>query len=197
MMITPRTWRTFRITPCQMSKPARVTTNDGTPTFATKVPCAAPITATTASAARMQAQPGQFCPSGSCSSAAVSAAMPLKNPIERSISAISRTKTTPNAIIVTPAICRMTFTKFDAVKKFVAVKLKYATMRISPTTTGRTPRFPDLTLPNARCQMLWFSSASPPSGSPMPGATISASAVTRRPPARTRRCRRPSSGSPR
>ncbi len=77
----------------------------------------------------------------------------------------------------------MTFTKFPAVKKFVAVKLKYATMRISPRTTGRTPRFPDLMLPSARCQSPCSSSASSPSGSPIPGATISASEVTRRSPA--------------
>ena len=107
-----------------MSNPASVTTNDGTPTFATTVPCAAPRIATTPSARRMHSQPGRLRPSGSCSVAAVSAAMPLRYPIERSISAIRRTKTTPNAIIVTPAICRMTFTKFPAVKKFVAVKLK-------------------------------------------------------------------------
>ena len=50
--------------------------------------------------------------------------MPLTYPIERSISPSSRTKTTPYAIIVVPAIWRMTLTKFGAVKKFVAVKLK-------------------------------------------------------------------------
>ena len=48
----------------------------------------------------------------------------------------------------------MTFTKFDAVKKFVAVKLKNPTIRISPMTTGSTPRFPDLRFPTARCQTL-------------------------------------------
>ena len=78
--------------------------------------------------------------------------MPLRKPIDRSISAISSTKTTPKAIIVTPAIWRMTFTKFDAVKKFVAVKLKNATMRTSPSTTGSTPRFPDLRFAIALCQ---------------------------------------------
>ena len=41
-----------------MSNPASVTTNDGTPTFATNVPCAAPMIATTPSAMRMQSQPG-------------------------------------------------------------------------------------------------------------------------------------------
>ena len=169
MMITPRTWRTFRITPCQMRSPASVTTNAGTPTFATNVPCAAPMIATTPSAMRMQSQPGRLRPSGSCSEAAVSAAMPLRKPIERSISAISSTKTTPNAIIVTPAICRMMFTKFDAVKKFVAVKLKNPTMRISPITTGRTPRFPDLRFPIARCQT---PSCSSESGGPRSGGDV-------------------------
>ena len=38
MMITPRSSSTCRITPCQISRPARVTTNDGTPTLATIVP---------------------------------------------------------------------------------------------------------------------------------------------------------------
>ncbi len=50
--------------------------------------------------------------------------MPLTYAIERSISPSRSTKTTPNAIRVVPAIWRMTFTKFAAVKKFVAVNEK-------------------------------------------------------------------------
>ena len=67
----------------------------------------------------------------------------------------------------------MTFTKFDAVKKFVAVKLKNPTMRISPMTTGRTPRFPDLRFPIARCQM---PSCSSESGGPRSEAATSSRA---------------------
>ena len=43
----------FRTTPCQISKPARVTTNDGTPISAMIDPWNAPIAVPAASAARM------------------------------------------------------------------------------------------------------------------------------------------------
>jgi hypothetical protein len=84
-----------RITPCQIRKPASVTTNDGTPISATIEPWKAPIAVVTRSAIRMQTRPGRCAPVGSWSSATTTPAIPLTNAIERSISPISRTKTTP------------------------------------------------------------------------------------------------------
>ena len=83
------------ITPCQISKPASVTTNDGTPIRATIEPWKAPISVAARIARKMQTQPGQMAPVGSCVSATTTPATPLTKLTERSISPISRTKTTP------------------------------------------------------------------------------------------------------
>ena len=77
MMIVPRSWSLFRITPCQIRKPASVTTKEGTPTKATIEPWTPPIAAQTATAASIARMPFvcQLLP-GSWSSATTSAPMP-------------------------------------------------------------------------------------------------------------------------
>ena len=153
MMIVPRCSSWFRITPCQIRKPASVTTNDGTPTYATIDPCTPPIAAQTATAITIARMPFSWCPlPGSWSSATTSAPMPARYPIDRSISPSSRTKTTPKASIAVPAIWLIRFVKLTAVKKFVAVSPKRTTTRISPTMIGAEPRLPVLTLNQA----LWY-----------------------------------------
>jgi hypothetical protein len=79
MMIVPRCWSLFRITPCQIRKPASVTTNEGTPTNATIDPWTLPITAQTATATSIARRPliCQRLP-GSWSSATISAPMPAR-----------------------------------------------------------------------------------------------------------------------
>ena len=47
------------ITPCQPSRPARVTTNDGRPSRVMIVPCSAPIAAQTSRATMIAAHHGQ------------------------------------------------------------------------------------------------------------------------------------------
>ena len=77
MMIEPGCSSTLRITPCQIMKPASVTTNDGTPTNATIAPCAPPIAAQIATAQSIASSPLIWCPlPGSWSSATVSAPIP-------------------------------------------------------------------------------------------------------------------------
>src|ERR1051325_612866 len=100
MMIT--LWGSdLKSTPCQASRPASVTTKEGTPRKATNEPWNAPIAAPARIATRIASRPGIWWPlSGIWSSAATTAARPLTEPIERSISPSRSTKTTPNAMIV-------------------------------------------------------------------------------------------------
>jgi len=96
-----------------------VTTNDGTPMIATKLPWKRPISAVTITAMTIATIPfASKLPSGNVSFATTTPAMPDTYPIERSISPSSRTKTTPMAIVVTPAICTIRFVKLPAVRKF-------------------------------------------------------------------------------
>src|SRR5437762_195066 len=109
------------MTPCQIKSPASVTTNDGTPTLATTEPWAPPMNAHRPIAIAIATTPGYAWPlPGSWNSATARAAIPLRYPIERSISPSRRTKTTPKASMVKPAIWTMMLLKLSAVKKFVA-----------------------------------------------------------------------------
>ena len=135
------------MTPCQIKSPASVTTNDGTPTLATTEPWTPPMNAHRPTAIAIATTPGYAWPlPGSWNSATARAAIPLRYPIERSISPSRRTKTTPKASMVKPAIWTMMLLKLSAVKKFVALKLKKTTMNARPMTIGRIPRFPVLRL---------------------------------------------------
>ena len=62
MMIEPGCSSIRRITPCQIRKPASVTTNDGTPMSATIEPCTRPITAQMTIAADDRQQPADLVP---------------------------------------------------------------------------------------------------------------------------------------
>ena len=64
---------------------------------------------------------------------------------DRSISAMSSTKTTPIAIVVMPDICRRRLMKLRSPKKtgFWIPKIRAMTMR--PTMMGSEPRSPALT----------------------------------------------------
>ncbi len=85
------------MTPCQTSKPASVTTNDGTPIRATNDPWSAPIAVVARIARAMQMYHARSGPRGSdsWSLATTTPAMPLTNAIERSISPMRSTKMTP------------------------------------------------------------------------------------------------------
>ena len=117
MMIVPELPMTSSTTPFQPSRPARVTTNEGTPILATKKPCISPIAAPVPSAATIASQVGTFLP-GSSSTAATTPPMPLTYPIERSISPSSSTNTMPMPMIVIAAIWANRFTKLSAVRKW-------------------------------------------------------------------------------
>ena len=74
--IVPELPMICKSTPFQPSRPASVTTNDGTPTRATKKPCNSPIAIPVPSARASATDVGTFLP-GSSSSAAITAPMPL------------------------------------------------------------------------------------------------------------------------
>ena len=77
MTSEPGFCRIRKITPCQIRKPASVTTNDGTPTRAMIVPCPSPITTQMVMAASIASSPLIWCPlPGSWSSAAATAPTP-------------------------------------------------------------------------------------------------------------------------
>src|SRR6185295_6434906 len=69
---------------------------------------------------------------------------PECDPIGRSISPISSTKTTPTAITVTPAICPIRFWKLTALKKMLDFEVKKSVIAMIPMITGRLPTSPDL-----------------------------------------------------
>ena len=86
-------------TPFQASRPASVTTNDGTPTFV-MISAVQQADAEAARAARCRSRraAGSSLPSGSSSSAVSTPPTPDTKPIDRSISPSSSTKVTPMAI---------------------------------------------------------------------------------------------------
>ena len=85
-------------TPFQASRPARVTTNDGTPSLVMispwKVPIAIPATSTITSTSQV----GITLPSGVSRIAVSTPPTPETKPIERSISPSSSAKVTPMAM---------------------------------------------------------------------------------------------------
>ena len=88
--------RISSITPCQPSRPARVTTKEGRPSRVMIVPCNAPMAAQASRPTMMAAHHGQ--PTDCFTSSAVMVPpMPLTKPIDRSISPSSRAKISPMA----------------------------------------------------------------------------------------------------
>ena len=93
-----------------------MTTNDGTRKKVTKKPWKRPTPRPTSSAARIAAQPGQSFLT--LSTAITEAARPLTMPTDRSISPSSSTRTTPVAMIPSPAIWSIRLVRLPAVRKF-------------------------------------------------------------------------------
>ena len=85
-------------TPFQASRPASVTTNEGTPTLVMIRPCSTPIPRPASSASGIATPAETSLPSGVSSSATSTPPTPETNPIERSISPSSSANVTPIAI---------------------------------------------------------------------------------------------------
>ena len=132
-------------TPFQASRPASVTTNDGTPTLVMIRPCSTPIPSPAASAIKIATAVGSSLPSGVSSSATSTPPTPETKPIERSISPSSSANVTPIAITAYGAVCTIRLTKFDAVRKRSFWIWKTIAITTRPTMIGSEPRSPDLT----------------------------------------------------
>ena len=125
--VLPSTWSSA---PCQVSRPASVTTKDGMPKRVKRAPWSAPI-ATPATMAAAIAVYGLH-PCWTFSTAITAAARPLTAPTDRSISPSRRTKTTPTEIRPTAVIWRKRLVRFSAVRKWLFSS--WNTSQISPST---------------------------------------------------------------
>ncbi len=95
MLIVPLSPSSHSIRPFQPRKPARVTTNAGTPILAKNQPCSAPMAMPVRTARTSDNQ--AFTPWFTTNTANRVEARPLTEPTDRSISPSSRTKTRPMA----------------------------------------------------------------------------------------------------
>jgi hypothetical protein len=132
----------IRTTPDQTRKPASVTTKDGTPAFVTMTPCSSPIPVVQISPAAMASHQGQPGSSGRRSKVMMTPPTALTKATERSISAISRTKTTPIAMIAIGAVCRMRFVKLREVRNTSFFTPNVTKMITSATMIGSEPSSP-------------------------------------------------------
>ena len=104
----------IRTTPDQMSSPASVTTNEGTPALVMTIPWAQPIIVVMRSATPIAAHAGHPGLSGRRRSAMTTPPTALTKATDRSISAMRSTKTTPMAIVAKTTICSRRLVKLRA-----------------------------------------------------------------------------------
>jgi hypothetical protein len=171
-------------TPFQASRPASVTTNDGTPILVMIRPCSVPIPRPAASTITIVSHVGSSLPSGVSSSAVSTPPTPDTKPIDRSISPSSSTNVTPMAMTAYGAVWTSRLTKLPDVRNRSFCVWKTIAMMIRPTTIGSEPRSPDLTPVHqlrAYAATVWLP---PPVVSAGGGGAI---VLMRRPPRRPRR----------
>ena len=132
-------------TPFQASRPASVTTNDGTPILVMIRPWKTPMPRPASRARMIAGAVDIWLPSGASSSATMTPPTPDTKPIDRSISPSSSTNVTPIAITAYGAVCTIRLTKLPAVRKRSFCVWKTIAMMIRPTTIGSEPSSPDLT----------------------------------------------------
>lgn len=139
--IEPPLPSTQSITPCQNSRPPRVTTKDGRPMAVMSVPCSRPTSAATTRPARIAAHHGQ--PTvGLASTHMTTALRPATNPRDRSISPSSSTKTSPIASRLNTAAWTSRFTRFPGVRNRLLRDWNSTETSTSPATTDSTPVSP-------------------------------------------------------
>jgi hypothetical protein len=141
----------IRTTPDQMSRPASVTTNDGTPVFVITNPWAKPIAVVQRRPAPTAAHHGQPGLSGRSRSVVTTPPTALTYATDRSISPMRRTKTTPIAMIAMYDICSRRFVKFRSLRNVLSRIPKMTTMTPRPTMIGSDPSSPNLT----PCHQVW------------------------------------------
>jgi hypothetical protein len=131
---------TLSCTPCQASRPARVTTKLGIPNFVEMKPWNIPIAVPHAIARRTAVTGDQPCLT--LSTAAIEAHRPETAPTDRSISPSSRTSTTPTEIRPTAVIWSERLTMLTADRKRLSWAWKMIQTIASRIRTLSDPRSP-------------------------------------------------------
>ena len=122
-----------------------MTTKDGTAVRVIHKPLNTPMATPRATAARMATRPGT--PARTLSTAITPAANPLRAPTDRSISPISRTRTTPTAMVPVAAIWSVRLVRLAGLMKFSFIDPNTSQMIASAAKTGRKLRSFDLPRP--------------------------------------------------
>ena len=134
--------RTRIATPSRISRPPRVTMNDGIFSRATSVPWMAPTAAQASSATMIAAHHGQSAPVGCTSSATTTLPSTMTRPTERSISPRSRAKISAIASTMYTVLCSKRLTRFCGDRNFEFAIWKLMATTTMARTTGRTPLLP-------------------------------------------------------
>jgi len=200
----------MRTTPDQVSRPASVTTNDGTPAFVMTSAWRRPMSVVTASAKAMASHQGHPGASGRSRSVMATPPTALTKATDRSISPIRRTNTMPMAMVATGANWSSRFVKLRSTKNVLSRVPKTIAMTTRPTTIGIDPSsparmashlrrtYPDTVSGGAAKPPVAGGSASSgvtavsaPERAPVPGSIVTLRSLRRRPSrARGRACRR-------
>ena len=172
--------------PLQASSPARVTTNEGSRSRATRVPCSAPIAVVTSRAVMTAAHHGQSRDPMS-SSAVITPPITETKPIDRSMSPSSSANTSliPSSMKTAPWISRSV--RFTGDRKCAFSDWKITPITIRPVITEMAPLSPGASQAAARRGTVMSARAIAVSSRSRPGG--------RRPAASLRRAgRRPRTG---
>lgn len=136
-LIVPPLPSRYSISPCQPISPASVTTNDGMPSRVNIHPCSSPISAAPASATTIAAS--GFQPWLTDRIVMITAARPLTEPADRSISPSSTTMMMPSEIVPVAAICRARLVRFSADRNRSFSEPNTIAIKTKPRTTGQDP----------------------------------------------------------
>ena len=134
-----------RTTPFRPRLNANETTNDGTPALVTITPIVNPMAVVIARATSTAMGHGHPGSSGLSKRVMTTPPTAELNAIARSISASSKTKTTPMAMVAKGAICSRRLVKFRPLKYRLSSVPKIRTMTTRPMMIGRNPRSPERT----------------------------------------------------
>ena len=143
MPISPPLPTTTSCKPWKARNAANVTTNEGIPTLATRIPIKKPIIIPNKIA--ITAAIGQATPYSDIVIAKKAADKPAVTPAERSISPSNKTKVKPIARVVTVAVWVKRFAKLMGFKNIGLATAKIVAKITKPSSAGSDPVSPPLT----------------------------------------------------
>ena len=142
MLSVPVVPSTFSCAPCQVSRPASVTTNVGIDRRVATEPWKRPIASAAAKPTSSAGTAGQ--PDFTDSDATIAALRPLTAPTDRSISPSSSTSTTPTEIVPTATLCSARLVRLIGVRKRSCAIAKMIQMIASVISTRSEPASPSI-----------------------------------------------------